>query len=268
MINLLRYVQAGSRNLYQATWLQHDDVWMPSFPRAGSTWVRYILANIIALQEANGREIDFNDVRHWLPAFGSEFFTKNYPYHSVPRIVKTHRRCIPLLFSKPRHCVYLIRDPRSIMASYYRFVLQATRHSFKGTFSEFIRHPNYGLPAFLHHYESWAGQTDILLRYEDLKRDTTGTLLKLFNGLGWPISESVAAEAVERSSLSRMKKTEEWKGLPNASMYAKGFRAVNTGETGSWIDSFSEADLAYYRQICRERTFQLYQRAVQNSAPK
>ncbi len=46
--------------------LREEDIWLPSFPRAGSTWVRFLLSNLISLSELDVHpfQYPFNGVKY------------------------------------------------------------------------------------------------------------------------------------------------------------------------------------------------------------
>ena len=50
--------------------LNKSDVILAAFPKTGSTWVRFLFCNLIALLEWNNRSVDFNLLNDTMPYFG------------------------------------------------------------------------------------------------------------------------------------------------------------------------------------------------------
>ncbi len=119
------------------------------------------------------------------------------------RLIKSHEE----FNVSYRHVIYLVRNPISVMVSYYAF-LQG-RIGYQGTFSDFIKDERYGAMAWNRHVESWLGVDRSIKihiqRYEDLKDDTYKEMRTLFNNLGVLISEKTIRESVEMSSFENMK---------------------------------------------------------------
>lgn len=53
-------VVRGIKKLYPRFGLLPTDIIFGTFPKSGTTWVRFIFANIISLAELDGREVDYD----------------------------------------------------------------------------------------------------------------------------------------------------------------------------------------------------------------
>ncbi len=238
--------------------LRADDIWLTSFPRAGNTWIRFLLCNLIGLSELDGREVDFHFLDGAMPALGYSNLLKPWPFKTIPRFVKTHQPYRQLLFTRPGKAVYILRDPRDVMVSYYHFLQAHRLRQFKGSFAKFIRHPRYGLRACVNHYLSWLPHITLIVRYEDLRQDTVAQFQKLTTALQIPMQTDLLQLAVERSSFQKMRSVEKEKGIPNPERVSSKFRAVRKGRSNGWLDYFSDKDLIFYERLCLEYGFDLY----------
>lgn len=238
--------------------LRKDDVWLPSFPKAGSTWVRFILCNVISLSELDGREINFHVLDATLPELGRNDLLNPWPYKTVPRFVKTHQPYRPLLFILPGRTVYMLRDPRDVMVSYYHFQQAHLWQPFQGSFAEFIRHPNYGLDACIRHHLSWLPHTTFVMRYEALRENTVAELGRMLSSLGVSVRDEFLQLAVERSTFEKMRAVEEKTGISRARRFTPQFRTVRKGTSKQWPDYFSDEDFAFYEWVCDKHRFDLY----------
>jgi len=102
--------------------LREHDVFLACYPRSGSTWLRFILAELLTETPA-----EFKTVNAQIPYVGRH---PNAP-PSLPgkgRLIGTHELRLP----PGKRAIYLIRDPRDVAPSYYQWQL---RHGvFSGAF--------------------------------------------------------------------------------------------------------------------------------------
>ncbi|MEM7128341.1 MAG: sulfotransferase domain-containing protein [Chloroflexota bacterium] len=237
------------RNANGIVGLHPDDVWLTSFPRSGNSWIRIIFANIIQLSERDGKEVELWDLPNLVPSLGVSNLLKPWPYQSLPRFVKTHHPFRRPFFAKPRRSILLVRDPRDAILSYYDLAQKSKIVAFRGEFSEFLRHPKYGLSAWIRHYQSWESMATVLLKYEELRKDTVGTLQGAFANLSVDMDRKLIENAIERSAIDQMRKKEAETGIRDPGRFDANFRAVRTGKTHGWQEAFSDADLQYYQTI-------------------
>ena len=238
--------------------LKRNDVLLPAFPKTGSTWVRFLVCNLISLSELEGREVDFHFVSTTMPSLGRSNLLEPWPFKTMPRFVKTHKFYWPLLFVRPRRVVYILRDPRDVMVSYYHYLQARLQRPFHGDFAELIRHPSYGLDACLRHYFSWLPHVTVVIRYEALKQDTVAELRRLLTALQTPLPDELLRLAIERSSIEQMRLAEEKSGLAGPQRFELQFRVVRKGTVKQWPEYFSDEDLALYDQVCQAYGFDLY----------
>lgn len=243
--------------------LKKDDVWLASFPKAGSTWIRFILANIVYLSEEREEYLDYHYVAQAMPAIGRSNLLKSWRQKSLPRFIKTHQPYRPAIFSIPRRVVYIMRDPRDVMVSYYHFVKARKNNPFSGSFSEFIRHPRYGLASCIDHYFSWMPITDYTIHYEKMKKDAFAEMKNAFQVLNIEFKDDILRQAIENSSLERMRSAQKKSGLPGKERFDKSFLVARKGITGQWPDYFTQDDLTYYCEICTARQFD-YHSCIEN----
>lgn len=239
--------------------LRKNDVWLASFPRAGSTWVRFILCNIIMLNEFNGRDVDYRVTDEVMPALGRSNILKSWQVKSLPRFIKTHKTYRRLLFSAPGRAVYILRDPRDVMVSYYHLSQNLKQVAFHGSFSDFIRHPFYGLEACLRHYFSWLPHITYFLRYERLVEDEVSEIQKVLSNLKINLPDGLVVNAVERSSLNRMREHQRKTGLRDGNKLLNlQYQVARQGKSKQWKNYFSDIDLEFYNQVCHINKFELY----------
>lgn len=252
-----RVLVRAFKSVYPRLGLRRSDIILGSFPKAGSTWVRFILANIVSLLELGGRRVDHQLLNGPLAA---EYDPHRYPsieYNCLPRFVKTHRTYDGRRFGHNK-IVYVLRNPGDTMVSYYEY-LKARRggHRYHGTFQDLLRNPTLGIEAWCRHVDGWCAVSDVILTFESLKEDAVGEIGNSLQKLGVraPAGE-IIVEAVRRSSFKEVRMLEERHGLDSRARehLEQGFRFTRKGETGQWRDYFEEDDVHYVQQaVTRSR---------------
>jgi hypothetical protein len=185
-----------------------DDVLVASYPRSGSTWLRFLLTEILMQQS-----VEWPLVNRVIPGAGEHFDApKILP--NGGRLIQTHDR-----YAGPcPRAVYLVRDIRDVILSEYRWELRGgVRRSLDkqiqlsltgGTpmslFGSWHDHVAYWLDSEL------ARRGDLLLmKYEELRHDPDEKLRELLRFLGAEATDTQIASAIENNSLDRMREREE-----------------------------------------------------------
>ncbi len=196
-----------------------DDVFIVSYPRSGNTWARFLLAN---LREEHA-PIDFHTITHHSPDIykTSSRELKKLPR---PRLLKSHEYFHP----KYRRVLYIVRDPRSVVVSYFFFLRSLNRLAESISFSRFFdlflegRLDSFG--PWHEHVGSWMGAKKhsprfLLVQYEHLKQDPDSQLQRIAKFLSLSVSDSAIRSAIKRSSFQNMQRLEKEfhsrEGLPN-----------------------------------------------------
>jgi hypothetical protein len=181
----------------------NSDLFIVEFPKGGITWFSTIIANSCFLEEGiNKKATHFNleqfigDV-HQNKVIGEN---KIFPYH---RIIKSHD-----VFNKEyRHVIYLMRNPFSVMVSYYHFAIN--NKFFKGSFESFVKDESLGIKTWVKHVSSWTKPEKMMkfhyLRYEDLMEKPNQTIKNLYTNLGWDLSNEIIEESINLSNFKSMK---------------------------------------------------------------
>jgi hypothetical protein len=225
-----------------------DDLYLVEFPKSGVTWLSFLVANTnLLLSGDEARKVTFFNLNDFVPDIEVNRRI-GPPATLLPgfRVIKSHAG-YNVFYSK---MVYLVRDPRDVMASYRLFLTRLG--FFTGSLDEMLADPRFGIGAWCDHVSSWLdralpSQSFILLRYEDLLRDTAGQLRQLYRLLGFDLSEGLAALAVERSGIERMREEEV---LANARHPAlANFEFVRKGAAGGPRESLSPAALGRIARV-------------------
>lgn len=237
--------------------LQRQDILLASFPRAGSTWLRFIVANTIWASEGHDDGVDYPMVDRLAPAFGNGNLMIKKRYAPISRFVKTHHLYRPLIFSGPERTVLLLRDPRDIMVSYYHHRANLIGSStWTGSFSEFIRHPKWGLRGYFEHFRSWIPRATSVVKYETLHLDPFAEVSRMYDELGFDVPPRIVRRAVDWSSFNNMRREHiEWEG---AKFSKAGYETVRKGQVAQWTAWFSDSDVEFFELESRKFGFSCY----------
>jgi estrone sulfotransferase len=236
--------------------LRPNDILLSSFPRSGNTWVRFLIANYISVMFEDKLEITFPVLDKMMPEIGVSNLLEGWRYKDVPRIVKTHWAYNRRIFKKCR-AIGVIRDPRDVMASYYRFLTKREHPLFRGDFQSFIRDRKYGLMSWFEHTHSWWKHWDLIIRYEELRSDTEEQFARTLRFLGVDIDREELSIIIERADIRKVADSEKYappEKLKNDSV----FRFVGNSLSQKRDHMFSGEDIVYFCSLKEKYKVDLY----------
>ena len=161
-----------------------DDSYIVSYPRSGSTWLRFLVGNLLSTNEP----ISFNNLEKVIPDIhvNSARHIASIPR---PRLLKSHE----YFDHRYRKVVYLVRDPRDVVVSYYRYHLKVRQLQDGYPIDQYVHE---FLNGELEPWRSWQGNVAswlearngsphfLLTRYEDLLDNTAAELSRIAEFLG------------------------------------------------------------------------------------
>lgn len=243
-------------------------VWLASYPKSGNTWVRVLLANL----RSNGEEpANINDlseaetlVARWrfaddmlvdhdlldwrelerLRPIQCDFAAANL---TKPFFCKTHdsftgRAGLPVLGTRARGAIYILRDPRDVAISLSHHASLSLDQAIAQIIDPTLvsgghRLVPYRLGDWAGHVCGWTQQTlvdTMVVRYEDLREDTAATLTGIVSFLGGQFTQTDIQRAVMHSRLEALQSQEAAKGFRESLPGQKRF--FRSGRVGEWRD--------------------------------
>ena len=193
-----------------------DDVFLVSYPRSGNTWTRFLLGNLIDQRDP----VTFSNVESRIPEI---YFNRDRSMRQLPRprMLKSHE-CFQSHY--PR-VIYIVRDPRDVAVSFYHHNVKARNIPDDYPMASFV--PRFIAGEFDRLFGSWRDNVlswtvlrkdapeFLMLRYEDMKRDTARALAKVVAFLDRcsfrkiDSSPEAVQRAIELSSPERMRQLEK-----------------------------------------------------------
>jgi hypothetical protein len=165
---VIRMLHAGLRSFIQLTPITEfkpDDVFIVGFPRSGNTWFQNLVAGVI--WRLDPRYAPDTLIQEVVP---DVHFKRFYKRLATPMFFKSHELPRPI----HRRVVYLLRDGRDAMVSYYHF--NRVRLGQRVDLRRMVVNQEHVHPCKWHeHVDAWRanpyGAEMITIRYEDLTAD-------------------------------------------------------------------------------------------------
>lgn len=241
-IQRFRHILSKTPVRVPVMWVRHStlrsgDVFLGSYPRSGSTWLRFILQEILT-----GEPSRFENVNQRIAFVGRH---GNAPalLPGGARLLQTHEA----YRKQYGRAIYLVRDPRDVALSEYAF--QKARGWVDGDFETylvgFLRGEVNGFGSWQGHVQSWLAAADAspdnvrLYRYDELRKDTLSSLTSLLEFLKVNTDGQRISAAIAGNSLQEMKKKEQL----SPQKVSKLDRFVRTGSVGGWRENFNQAQV-------------------------
>jgi len=215
-----------------------SDVILASYPRSGSTWLRFIISNIIKNYLSLPFDIDFYTVEKTFPDIHQTLLNSVPSFVPFPKFIKTHDK----YKKKYGTIIYLYRNPIEVMKSYFLFI--KNRKKSRMTKMEFLSSKKYGIRSWISHANSYYGNIDILINYREMKKATYREIIKIADFLkrnnSIEISKSIIEKSIKQSSRKKMKHLENTQGIPTP---ISNYKFI--GPKGGRNIHFSNQEIAY-----------------------
>ena len=200
--------------------LQAADAVIVSYGKAGRTWLRVLISRVYQVRHGlSERNLIGFDNLHWR-------------VRAIPRLLFTHDNYLKDYTGNSddkrdyyaQKLVLLVRHPADTAVSqFFQWKFRMRQHKMAMNryprpdesldVGGFLMNAEAGLPRIVDFMNLWAAEfpklrSGLLLRYEDLRSDTTGRLGQLFDFLGTPASDEELQEAVRFASVENMRQME------------------------------------------------------------
>jgi len=221
-----------------------DDTFVVSYPRSGNTWTRFLIANLVYPE----KNVGFSNIEKLIPDTSSQS-NRALKATPRPRIIKTHE----YFDHRYRKVIYIVRDPRDVALSYYDFQRKYRQiedgYPLEQYVDDFVqgRLISIGWGTWGENVASWMytrgkRKEFLLLRYEDMMKDTMHELTRIADFLGIAPETQRLQQAIERSSADRMRELEkleadQWVATKNR---RKDIPFVRVAKAGGWRTSLPE----------------------------
>lgn len=216
MLNNIKYfVERKLRAPFEVPVSFRDNyILLASFPKSGNTWLRFIISNIVNIENNYFKEVDFYNIRYLTPEVrGNRSLNGIKCSPNTPVFLKTHFPYINQF--KQYNSVLLYRNPADVLRSYFRYLIEEKGKRFK-SFNHFIKHWRYGSSAWVNFHKSWLSRYNYIIKYDNLVNDPFNQIKGLLEYFNYPVSDSTIRNAISFSDRNNMRRVLDEKGDPMA----------------------------------------------------
>ena len=259
IVNLLKHrIGRKIANLYRH---YHTDCFVISYPKCGRTWLMVMLAKALALHFEDPRDIVIDPM---------DVVRNNYQRGPLIRFTHDRSAKSPAVETNQgeeryqqytrKKVIFLVRDPRDVLVSNY--FQRARRRNESHNLGYFIRHQWWGIDRVVAFMKGWYEHRHVpsdflLVRYEDLYRDTAAELRRILTFLNLEdVSDEIVRTSVDYASFDNMLKmslnelSEEPSLAPADPQDPESFK-MRRGEIGGYKRYLSAADVEYVEERIR-----------------
>jgi hypothetical protein len=212
-----------------------------SYPRSGSTWLRFLLYEVLS-----GEPAEFGSVQSGIPGPAAQ-------RHAPPLLPGGGRMMSAHDLGRHRgRTLYLVRDVRDVLLSEYR---QGIRSGwFDGPLDGFVDLFLNGLAdpfgSWPDHVRYWLDQPAgrsfdrLLVKYEELRGSPVDAVGRILSYLGTERSSDAIERAVSANTIDRMRKKEDRAESHHFVKKDPASHFVGKGLVGGWREELSPEQLA------------------------
>lgn len=248
-----------------------DDIVIGTWAKSGTTWCQQIVTQLI---HEGQEQIATMDIAPWVDMriIPHEPMMGQLEAQTHRRCLKTHLPADALVMSPKAKYIYLARDGRDVVWSWYNHLL-----IMKDEFYELInnlpgnadrqhRRPTVDIRQFFHDWLDndaapfWPYWTNIqswwdirhlpnvkLLHYNDLKADLPGEMRRIAEFLEIPVDEAKWPDIVEHCTFAYMKENAEALSPALNDLWEGGMKSfINKGTNNRWRDLLTAEETTKY----------------------
>jgi len=243
--------------------LKPQDIFQASFPRSGSTWLRFILFEILH----GGEEAGFGKIDKCMPEI-------NW-HRGVPpilpgggRLIKTHEQ----YRADYKKAVLLVRDVRDVVISCHVRAVEiglaplVSKGDFDSFMLSFLKGKALQMGSWQEHTRTWLESPIakdgnlMVVRYEDLRKNPEHVLGQLLQFLGVTPDFRVIRKAIDDNSLQQMRAKEDKAReagersalLASHKSSQEDGRFVRKGAVGGWRSKLTDAQIKVIEDYASE----------------
>lgn len=214
MIKLFNYL----RDFYN---IKREDVFLLSYPKSGSTFIRIFLFNYWALSNGNAVLNGFDDLNISMPELGKGNLSKK-EFKISPRIIKSHRSWFWMIFRENK-IISLDRDIIENIVSFYSYSMTLS-NSESEDFEKWIVN-NEIFEKRMRFFKS-IDKFKSVFKLDFAELQDTDKLIKMIEYLGWKFESDVFSNALEASKRESVKSWPKKHSIEHAKRHTEKFNFV------------------------------------------
>ncbi|NXV14526.1 ST3A1 sulfotransferase, partial [Cepphus grylle] len=243
--------------------IKDSDIFLTTYPKSGTVWTQNILSLIIHEGHRNGTEN--MDTMERIPWLEYNIKNKDYAVLPLPRVFATHLPyyLVPRdLRNKRARVIYVSRNPKDVMVSYYHFSKYMSTLEEVPDFNLFMERFLAGKVlggSWLDHVTGWYSHAEdfniLFLTYEEMKKDLRSAVLKICKFLDKKLSEEEVDSVVRQATFENMRKDPRanYENLPDDIVAKDKGSFLRKGTVGDWKNIMTVAQSERFDQVLKEK---------------
>ena len=254
-----------------------DDVIVATYAKSGTTWTQQIVGQLV-FQGAEG--VPIHAISPWLDLRIMPPDTKDQlEAQQHRRLIKTHLPLDALTFSPKARYIYIGRDGRDVVWSFYNHHSNANQFWYDALndtpglvgppierpdpdirryFRRWLEEDGYPLWSYWENIRTWWQARNVpnvlLIHFNDLKADLEGEMRRIADFLGCDIPEDRWPTIVEHCSFDYMKKHAADVAPLGGGIFERGADVfIHKGVNGRWREVLTAEDVRDYERAAREQ---------------
>ena len=239
--------------------IRHNDVFIATYPKCGTTWMQ----QIVKLMANNGVEngidsdvfipfIELMSLEEVESMSSPRFFKSHLPYHQMPGGGDPAN-------TKARY-IYIMRNPKdaavSMLGHMKRWLPPQVPITWESYFEDFAKGEiPYG--SFHAHFLGWWSHRDsaniFIVTYEQMKRDLLSVIKSVSTFLGYNLTDDVIGKIAEQTTFDNMKKNPAANKVHMDSVLPGEGEFMRKGVIGDWKNTFTEEQSARIDAIVADK---------------
>lgn len=247
--------------------VKDSDVFVVTFPKSGTIWMQQILllleakGDVNSISKVSDDKYSNGDLVPWIEVNGQvhQFITAPSPRLRVSHL--SYRLMPKALSQKKGKVIYVARNPKDVLVSFYFFhklaTMLETPKSFEDFFEKFMRGDVMG-GSWFEHIKSWFSHKDdinmLFITYEEMIQDLHAAMKRIVEFLGKDLSEEQLDSVVKHSTFTNMRKIPQanYEQVPGELLNHHQGKFMRKGTIGDWKNHFTVAQNERFDEVFKQ----------------